>query len=214
MTKRPKHTARQDHNADAPPEMSEVADDSAAVDVEAEAVAREVVAANVAIDALNAELSQLKDQQLRLAADYDNFRKRTSREWGEVRARAQADLAAQLLEALDNLARVAHLDPEKTKSEDVIAGVELVERDLLKRLEAAGLEKLGSVGEAFDPNIHEAVGGVPAASPALDHTVAAVFQIGYRFGGQLLRPARVQVAMWDGDADQPEVRGTDGRPVA
>jgi molecular chaperone GrpE len=81
----------------------------------------------------------------------------------------------------------------------VIAGVELVERKLLKQLEAAGLERVVQVDVPFDPNVHEAIAQAPATAPEQDHTVAAVFQTGYRFNGQLLRPARVQVRIWAGD---------------
>jgi molecular chaperone GrpE len=83
----------------------------------------------------------------------------------------------------------------------VIAGVELVERKVLKQLEVAGLERIGAVDVPFDPNVHEAIAQAPAAAADQDHTVAAIFQVGYRFAGQLLRPARVQVRIWSGDAD-------------
>jgi molecular chaperone GrpE len=149
-----------------------------------------------ALDAAAAELDALRDRYLRLAAEYDNFRKRTARERLELRGRAQADLVAVLLEALDDLGRVAHLDPAVTAAGDVIAGVELVERKLLRQLEAMGLERVSEVDVPFDPNQHEAIGAVPATRAEQDHTVANVVQAGYRFGGQLLRPARVQVRIW------------------
>jgi molecular chaperone GrpE len=145
---------------------------------------------------LQDELDQVKDQYLRLAADMDNFRRRTAKERTETWARAQADVVANVLDALDDLGRVAHLDPSRTNSQDILVGVEMVERKLLKELEGAGLERVGNVGEPFDPNRHEAVSTVAAPTREQDHTVAAVFQPGYRFGGALLRPARVQVQMW------------------
>jgi molecular chaperone GrpE len=148
---------------------------------------------------LAGQLAELQDRHLRVAAEYDNFRKRTGRERLELRARAQGDLVASLLDALDDLVRVADLDPKVTAASDVIAGVDLVERKLLRQLEAAGLERLTETDVPFDPNQHEAIAQAPAASPEQDHTIAAVFQIGYRFGGQLLRPARVQVRMWTGE---------------
>jgi molecular chaperone GrpE len=145
---------------------------------------------------LTEELAQAKDQFLRLAADLDNFRKRTARERTEMWARAQADVVSNVLDTLDDLGRVARLDPERTTTRDLLTGVELVERKLLKELESAGLERVGTVGEPFDPNKHEAVSTVPAPSADQDHLVSAVFQPGYRFGGALLRPARVQVQIW------------------
>lgn len=150
---------------------------------------------------LSDELRDLQDRHLRLAAEYDNFRKRTARERLEDRQRAQGELARGLIDALDDLGRVADLDPAATSATDIVAGVELVERKLLKALAERGLERIGVEGESFDPTLHEAVGGLPAPSPEQDQTVAAVFQPGYRLGGQLLRPARVQVFMhMDGDA--------------
>ena len=153
------------------------------------------------LESLAAELRELQDRHLRLAAEYDNFRKRTSRERLDDRARAQGDLALALLDALDDLARVAHLDPAQTNAADVVAGVELVERKVLKQLGDRGLVRLGTVGEPFDPNHHEAIGSVPTSDPAQDQHVATVFQAGWQFGPQLLRPARVQVYLHQADQD-------------
>ena len=157
-----------------------------------------------AVRRLEAELEGMKDRHLRVVAEYDNFRKRTSRERTETWKRAQADVVSQLLDALDDLGRVADLDAKTTSAGDVIRGVELVERKLLRELESAGLERVGELGESFDPHIHEAVGSLPAESPEHDHTVGSVLQTGYRFGGTLLRPARVQVKMWQGDGGQED----------
>ncbi len=161
-----------------------------------------------AIQRLTDELEATKDRYLRLAAEFDNYKKRTVRERSEMRGRAQAEVIANTLDALDDLARVSDLDPTAATVQDVLAGVELVERKLLRELESAGLKRVGAVGEDFDPNHHEAIGSVPATGPEDDGTVAAVMQVGYRFGDILLRPARVQVAMFSESADQDqEVRG-------
>jgi molecular chaperone GrpE len=145
---------------------------------------------------VEAELAEWKDRHLRLAAEYENFRKRAARERDELRTRAQADLARRLLDALDDLGRVAHLDPGATAASDVIAGVELVERKVLRELSAAGLEAVTTTDVPFDPAVHEAIATVAAPSADQDHTVAAVLQAGYRFNGTLLRPARVQVRIF------------------
>ena len=142
------------------------------------------------------QLAEARDQGLRLAAEYDNFRKRTARERQELRTRSHAEVVSNILDALDDLGRVAHLDPDKTSAKDIVAGVELAERKMLRELEAAGLERVGKMGDKFDPNAHEAVASTPAASAEADHTIAQVFQPGYKFGGNLLRPARVQVFIW------------------
>lgn len=145
------------------------------------------------------EAAHWKEQSLRLAADFDNFRKRAQKERSETWSKAQADVVAKVLDALEDLGRVAHLDPERTSAKDLAAGVELVERKMLKQFEAAGLVRVGQPDEKFDPASHEAVSTVPATAPEQDHTVAMVFQPGYRFGGALLRPARVQVRIWPDD---------------
>jgi molecular chaperone GrpE len=145
------------------------------------------------------ELAALKDRYLRLAADFENFRRRTTKERAEAWERAQADLVLRLTEALDDLARFASVDPAETDAGRLHAGVELVERKLWKELSALGVSRVDQTGVPFDPNVHEAVTTGPAPEPAADHTVGAVLQAGYKFRDQLLRPARVQVLTWSGD---------------
>jgi len=144
---------------------------------------------------------RLLDQQeryLRLAAEYENYRKRSVRERSEAQSRGQADLVKQLLDPLDDLARFAHVDPATVEAVTVVQGAEMVEKKLLKSLGSAGLEIIDPVNQTFDPTLHEAVATEPALSPEDDHVVARVYQSGYRFNGQLLRPARVVVKQWNG----------------
>jgi molecular chaperone GrpE len=158
--------------------------------------------AEQAVERLQRQLNELQDRHLRTAAEYENFRKRTAKERTEMWKRAQADVVSSILDALDDFQRVLDLDRSTTSAEDVIAGVELVERKLLRELEGAGLERVGQQGEPFDPNLHEAVGSIPAEAEEQDHTVGAILQVGYKFAGALIRPARVQVFMWQGDGSQ------------
>ena len=144
------------------------------------------------------ELSAERDKYLRLAAEYDNYRKRTARERGELTSRAQADLTKHLLDALDDLGRFAHVDPVSVDPVTLAQGVEMVERKFLKSLGAAGLQLINPIDQTFDPALHEAVTTEPALSPEDDHVVSRVFQVGYLFNGQLLRPARVVVKQWNG----------------
>lgn len=160
-----------------------------------------VEAPEEAVRRLTDEVEEMRDRHLRLAADFDNFRKRISRERTETWARAQADVVSKILDALDDLGRVAHVDLSQADATDILSGVELVERKLLRELESAGLERVGQADEPFDPNVHEALGTMPAEGPDRDHTVGEVVQIGYRFGGALLRPARVMVRTWTGGGD-------------
>jgi molecular chaperone GrpE len=149
-------------------------------------------------DGTSQELAEQREKYLRLAAEYDNFRKRTARERGEMVARSQADLVRPLLDALDDLGRFAHLDPAVTDCATVVEGAAMVERKLLKVLSAAGLEAVNPVDQTFDPNDQEAVATEPALSSEDDHVVSKVYQQGYKFNGQLLRPARVVVKQWNG----------------
>jgi molecular chaperone GrpE len=144
------------------------------------------------------ELKALRDRYLRLAAEYDNFRKRTEKERIEAWTRAQAQLVQQLLDPLDDLQRVAQYSAESTNVQALLEGVQMVERKLLRMLESAGLEVLDASGQAFDPSVHEALMTAAAERQEDDESVGQVFQKGYRFKGDLLRPARVQVRKYGG----------------
>ncbi|HEY6825220.1 MAG TPA: nucleotide exchange factor GrpE, partial [Gemmatimonadaceae bacterium] len=110
-------------------------------------------------------LADQQDRYLRLAAEYDNYRKRTARERGEQTTRAQADLVKQLIDGLDDLSRFAHVDPATTDPVTIVKGVEMVEKKLLKALSSAGLEVVDPINQTFDPTVHEAVATEPALSP-------------------------------------------------
>lgn len=139
-----------------------------------------------------------QDRYLRLAAEFDNYRKRTERERSEAWIRAQADLVKKILDPLDDLQRVADFTVESTGVEALLEGVQMVERKLLRALENAGMEVIDATGQPFDPALHEALMAAPTDDPAEDESVGAVFQKGYGFKGILLRPARVQVRKHEG----------------
>jgi molecular chaperone GrpE len=148
------------------------------------------------ISELQRDLTSERDKLLRLAAEFDNYRKRMMRERLEAEARGKAELVKDILEPMDDIARFAHVDPAVTDSTTLVEGVAMVERKLEKTMKAAGLEVVNPVGEPFDPTKHEAVGTEPAQSPEEDGTVGRVYQLGYTFRGQLLRPARVVVRQY------------------
>ena len=181
------------------PELDTVGQGQEDADGAADAVAETPVPT---VTSLEKELEELRDRHLRTVAEYENFRKRTARERGQLWARAQAEIASSILDALDDFGRVLDVDRTKARAADVIEGVELVERKLVRELEAAGLERVGEVGVSFDPNYHEAIGSMPAESEEQDQTIGAVFQVGYRFGEVLIRPAKVHVLMWQGGQDK------------
>jgi molecular chaperone GrpE len=149
-------------------------------------------------DDLARELTEQRDKYLRLAAEYDNFRRRTAKERQESQLRGQADLLRGLIDPLDDISRFAHVDPQTTDAKTMVDAVSMVEKKLMKTLAGHGLEVVDPVGRPFDPAMHEAVMTEPAAVPEEDHLVARVFQPGYVFNGQLLRPARVVVKQWNG----------------
>jgi molecular chaperone GrpE len=143
-------------------------------------------------------VAEHRDKYLRLAAEYDNYRKRTAKERVESEARGQMSLVKQLLDPLDDLSRFAHVDPATADAATVVAGADMVEKKLHKVLASLGLEAIDPVNQPFDPTLHEAVSTEPALAAEDDHMIARVFQQGYRFNGQLLRPARVVVKQWNG----------------
>jgi molecular chaperone GrpE len=142
---------------------------------------------------LERELADLSDRHLRLAAEFENYRKRTREELLSSGARAQASLVGTLLDALDDVHRVSELDQEQTSAAAVLEGVRLVERKLDRALADAGLEWVDPEGEPFDPESMEAMMRVPTQVEEEDDTVDQVFQRGVRFKGLLVRPARVTV---------------------
>jgi len=144
------------------------------------------------------KVDEQRDKHLRLAAEYDNFRKRSAKERQEAGWRAQGEMVRGLIEALDDLTRFAHVDPSTVDASTIVQGVDMVERKMLKSLAGHGLEVVDPLDHPFDPKVHEAVGTEPALSPEDDHMVGKVYQRGYVFNGQLLRPARVVVKQWNG----------------
>jgi molecular chaperone GrpE len=152
-----------------------------------------------AVRRLQSQLEEVREQHLRLAAEFDNYRKRVARERAELTDRAQAALVSRLLDVLDDMDRLAR-DAGNATADSLRHAIELVTRKLDKELSAAGLERVDPVGMPFDPSLHEAVSTLPPPSPAQDHTVSATFLAGYRFKGTLVRPARVQVYSEQGQA--------------
>ncbi|MEP6732203.1 MAG: nucleotide exchange factor GrpE [bacterium] len=147
---------------------------------------------------LQQQLDDQKEKYLRLAAEYDNYRRRTVKERQEAHLRGQGDMLKGLIDPLDDIGRFAHVDPATTDAQTLVDGVAMVEKKLAKTLAGHGLEIIDPGGHPFDPALHEAVMTEPAATPEEDHIVARTFQVGYVFNGQLLRPARVVVKQWNG----------------
>lgn len=171
-----------------PAEAAEATADDEYSDVGAEGRAPEEV-----VETLSAGLAEMEDRYLRLVAEFDNFRKRTVRERAQYGERAQANLVKELLESLDDLARVSHMSSAEHDASSILEGLRLVEQKLLRALERAGLQPIEAVGERFDPEIHEALLTVETSDPEEDEVVSQEMARGYLFGDLLLRPSLVEV---------------------
>lgn len=151
------------------------------------------------ISALAEEVGALKDRMLRMAAEAENVRKRLEREKAEATLYAATNFARDLLSVADNMGRaVAAVSPEERAgagevTQNLIAGVEVTERELLNVFQRYNIRKLVTVGQKFDPNMHQALFEVPT-SEAAPGTVVQEVQSGYAIGDRCLRPAMVGVA--------------------
>lgn len=147
----------------------------------------------VDVGALIEEREKLKDQLLRTAADFDNFRKRTRRDLEDVRRRAKEEAIREILPIIDNLERAVAASGAAVDVQAVADGVKMVLRGFQDISERMGLSRIDAVGSQFDPNIHDAVQQVETAEhPA--GTIMAEVVPGYLLQGKLLRAAMVVVA--------------------
>ena len=143
------------------------------------------------------------DEYLELAqrtkADFENYRRRASREQAVAQERGIARLAKELLPAVDNLDRALEAvkttdgAPQDNGTATLVSGIKLVHDDVIAALARAGIEGFSPEGERFDPQLHEAIAQMPVEG-AESGTVVEVYQRGYRLGEVVIRPARVVVA--------------------
>ena len=131
-----------------------------------------------------------RDAHLRIAAEYDNFRKRTIKEKDAAYGNGKADAVAKLLPIYDNLERALNQPTEDTAFKK---GVEMTMTELVKILNGLGVEIFGQVGDSFDPNLHNAVMHTQDESLG-ENVLAQVFQKGFKIGDKVVRFAMVQVA--------------------
>ena len=143
-----------------------------------------------ALEQARAAQAQEHDQFLRLAAEYDNFRKRTQREKDGIYQDAVADTVKKFLPVYDNLERALH---HETADEAYKKGVEMTLTELVKILEALGVKPFGDAGETFDPQRHNAVMHIEDESLG-ENVIAEVFQTGFAHGDKVIRFAMVKVA--------------------
>ena len=180
--------------------MNEDLDNTAAgqtpEDASPEAMADEIAAeqpsaTELELARLTVERDLLKDQILRLRAEFDNYRKRVLREGEQARTGASQGIVRDLLPVADNLERaLSHTDDA---SSALAEGVGMVLRQFMDVLAARGLEPIAAMGVPFDPNVHEALSYMPSDDHAAG-TVMNEFERGYRLGSAVLRPSRVVVS--------------------
>nr|WP_319489434.1 nucleotide exchange factor GrpE [uncultured Caproiciproducens sp.] len=145
----------------------------------------------VKLDQAQEELKKQKELLLRTAAEYDNYRKRTEREKAAVYADATSAAVVEFLAVADNLERA--LEQKDCSIEDLRKGVEMVSTQLKGALTKLGVTEMGETGEAFNPDLHNAVSHMDDEN-AGENTIAQVFQKGYKIGDKVVRHAMVQVA--------------------
>ena len=172
------------------PETEEVLEETPAEETAAEPAAEPAAEEADPVEELKAQLAAEHDAHLRLAAEYDNFRKRTQRERESLYADAKADTIGKFLPVYDNLQRAM---AQETADEAYKKGVEMTMSGLLSIMESLGVKPYGEAGEAFDPNLHNAV--MHKDDDTLGESIICeVFQTGFKVGDKVIRHAMVVVA--------------------
>lgn len=158
------------------------------------------------LEQLEAERDKLKDQLLRTAADFDNFRKRTRKDLEQAERRGREEVLREMLPVFDNLERAVQAAQGASDVSGIQQGIEMV----LKLFEDAagrlGLERVESVGQRFDPSLHDAFQQIPTDEHP-PGTIIAEYQPGYRLGDKLVRPAMVVVAKKPEEKKPEEAKG-------
>ncbi len=175
------------------PETAEASESDAAeadAAAEAEAPDEDAAALKAQVERLKAALEEKDNRVKRLQADFENFRRRTSKEREELANVVTQDLLKSMLPILDNFDRA--MAAEQKDNESFQKGVEMIYTQLHETLENAGLELIDTAGQKFDPNFHQAV--MRVENPELeDDTIAQELQKGYIVKGRVIRPSMVQV---------------------
>ncbi len=144
-------------------------------------------------DDLQAKFDQLNNQYIRLAADFDNYRKRQEQEKENLIRFGTESALTKLIEVLDNFERGQKSLENVDDCAKVKESFDLIQKQVYETLAKLGLEEIKAVGEEFDPNFHEAVMQTPT-SEHKEHTVIAELRKGYKYGDKVLRPTMVNVA--------------------
>jgi molecular chaperone GrpE len=173
------------------PDVTTAAEEKSPAEAAPADLAAQVTALTAERDQLLAEKAELTDRVLRRQADFENYRKRAERDRSDFLQFAGMEFVRQMLPILDDFERAL-----QTEAADraYATGIELIYTRLFEALKKMGLEPMDTVGQTFDPNLHQAVERVET-SEAADQSIVGEFQKGYNFKGRLLRPAMVRVAV-------------------
>jgi molecular chaperone GrpE len=174
-----KDSSSDTETADVVPEEAEVSEEETAEPVSE-------------VERLERELAELKDKYLRLAAEFDNYKKRTARDFSTLVETANQDLIKSLLDILDNFRR-ALATSRDSDAASIFKGMELIYSQLDNLLKDRGLEEIDALGKPFDPELHDAVMTMQTDEYPEDH-VADEFQKGYKLKGRIIRHSKVAVA--------------------
>ncbi|RLQ98168.1 nucleotide exchange factor GrpE [Falsibacillus albus] len=191
MAENNKHTEEMNENAEA---VEEIFDETGAVESTEETISEDVSVEGASeLEELQQKLEESENRYVRLRADFENFRRRVNldKEASE-KYRAQS-LVSDLLPAIDNFERALQMAPEDEKSKSLLQGMEMVYRSLLDALKKEGVEVIESVGNEFDPHLHQAVMQVED-SEAGSNVVVEEFQKGYKLKDRVIRPSMVKVS--------------------
>lgn len=180
-------------NAEASSEEASATQDSPADAQASETAEPAAEQATSAEDSLKAELAAANDRNLRLMAEFDNFRRRSAREQLEIIETANGKLLEKLSEVLDNFERAFASENKAKDLETFEKGMQMIHDQFAKVLTDAGLEQLDPTGAEFDPNCHEALMQQPSEEVPEGHVVT-VFMKGYKLKNKILKPAKVIVS--------------------
>ena len=140
---------------------------------------------------LNAELAESKDKYIRLSAEFDNYRKRTSKERVELIQSAGKDVITKLLSTVDDFDRALKAMETATDVESIKTGIDIVNNKFRQTLEQQGLKEMDVLGKEFDADLQEAITAIPAPTPDLKNKVIDVIEKGYYLNDKVIRHAKV-----------------------
>ena len=190
MSKKNKEKKEKPVTEETASEAEELREEAPVEEAPAEEAPKEEAPKESELEKAQKALAQEHDQYLRLAAEYDNFRKRSRKEKEALYTDVKAETAGKFLPVYDNLERAL---ANETSDEAYKKGVELIMAEFKKIMSGLGVEEFGEAGDAFDPNAHNAVMHVENEELG-ENVIAQVFQKGFRIGEKVIRHAVVQVA--------------------